>query len=32
MNGVEFLVIDADTQLRDFKNTIRWNDTTGPYS
>ncbi len=24
--NVEFLVIDADTRLRDFKNEIRWND------
>ena len=27
MNGVELLVIDADTRLRNFKNEIRWNDT-----
>lgn len=26
MAGVETLVIDADTRLRDFKNELRWND------
>jgi L-arabinose isomerase len=26
MADVEFLVIDADTKLRDFKNELRWND------
>ncbi|MCC5847908.1 MAG: L-arabinose isomerase [Verrucomicrobia bacterium] len=26
MAGVELLVIDADTRLRDFKNEIRWNE------
>jgi L-arabinose isomerase len=31
MTGVEFLVIDAETRLRDFKNVIRWNDATGVY-
>ncbi len=31
MTGVEFLVIDADTRLRDFKNVIRWNDAPGAY-
>ena len=24
--GVEFLLIDSDTNLRDFKNEIRWNE------
>ena len=31
MTGVEFLVIDAETRLRDFKNAIRWNDAPGAY-
>lgn len=31
MVGVEFLVIDAETRLRDFKNLIRWNDASGVY-
>jgi L-arabinose isomerase len=31
INGVELLVIDADTRLRDFKNVIRWNDALGAY-
>jgi len=31
MTGVEFLVINADTLLRDFKNVIRWNDAMGTY-
>ncbi|MBA4106153.1 MAG: L-arabinose isomerase [Pirellula sp.] len=26
MWGVEFVVIDGDTRLRDFKNILRWND------
>jgi L-arabinose isomerase len=26
MTGVELLVIDADTRLREFKNVVRWND------
>ncbi len=26
MAGVEFLLIDSDTNLRDFKNEIRWNE------
>lgn len=26
MAGIEYLVIDEDTKLRDFKNTLRWND------
>ena len=26
MAGVELLVIDNDTKVRDFKNEIRWND------
>jgi L-arabinose isomerase len=26
MAGVEFLVIDKDTCLHEFKNTIRWNE------
>jgi L-arabinose isomerase len=29
MCGVEFLVIDADTRIREFKNVIRWNDASG---
>lgn len=28
MAGVEFLVIDENTQLRDFKNELRWNDAS----
>ena len=24
--GVEFLLIDKDTRIRDFKNEIRWNE------
>jgi L-arabinose isomerase len=31
MTGVEFLVIDAETRIRDFKNVIRWNDASGVY-
>ncbi len=27
MAGVEFLVIDGDTRLRDFKNELRWNES-----
>ena len=26
MWGVELVVIDAETRLRDFKNELRWND------
>ncbi len=26
MAGIEYLIIDEDTKLHDFKNTIRWND------
>jgi L-arabinose isomerase len=26
MAGMEFLCIDGDTRLRDFRNEIRWND------
>jgi L-arabinose isomerase len=26
MAGVELLVIDDDTKLRDFKNQLRWNE------
>jgi L-arabinose isomerase len=26
MAGVEFMLIDKDTNLRDFKNEIRWNE------
>jgi L-arabinose isomerase len=26
MTGMELVVIDADTRLRDFKNMLRWND------
>jgi L-arabinose isomerase len=26
MAGVEFLLIDKDTNLRDFRNEIRWNE------
>jgi L-arabinose isomerase len=26
MSGVEFLLIDRETRLRDFKNELRWND------
>ncbi len=32
MNGVEFLVIETETRLREFKSVIRWNDATGAYS
>lgn len=32
MSGVELLVVDADTRLRDFKNCLRWNDASGAYS
>ena len=32
MVDVELLVIDSDTNLRDFKNTIRANDAPGAYS
>ncbi|TWU29380.1 L-arabinose isomerase [Bythopirellula polymerisocia] len=32
MNGVELLVIDAETRIRDFKNSIRCNDASGAYS
>jgi len=28
MADIEFLVIDKDTRIRDFKNTIRWNDSS----
>lgn len=28
--GVELLVIDAETRIRDFKNAIRWNDAAYP--
>ncbi len=31
MCGVEFLVIDAETRIREFKNVIRWNDASGVY-
>jgi L-arabinose isomerase len=31
MTGIEFLVIDADTKIRDFKNVIRWNDASGVF-
>lgn len=30
--GLEFVVIDAETRLRDFKNILTWNDATGAYS
>ena len=26
MWGIEFVVIDGETRLRDFKNILRWND------
>ncbi len=26
MAGIEFLVIDSDTRLREFKRELRWND------
>ena len=26
MAGIELVVIDADTKLRDFKNELRWNE------
>ncbi len=26
MAGIEFLLIDKDTRLRDFRNELRWND------
>jgi L-arabinose isomerase len=28
MAGVEMVVIDADTRLREFKNTLRWNEAS----
>jgi len=27
MAGIEFLVIDNDTRVREFQNELRWNDT-----
>jgi L-arabinose isomerase len=26
MAGVEFLLIDSETRLREFRNELRWND------
>ena len=26
MAGIEFLCIDSDTKLRDFRNELRWNE------
>jgi L-arabinose isomerase len=30
MAGIEFLLIDSETRLREFKNELRWNDAAYP--